>query len=188
MNTPDAVHCAAFLFATMIPAGLVHTAWLRSAWSRPLAIPVDCRVTLRGRRLFGPNKMFRGFVALPLAAGVSFFVASRLTGGPWPLSHRGYVLLGIAAGLGFMLGELPNSFIKRQLDIEPGRAPEKSAAAKWMCLLVDRADSILGMLITIQLLAPVPALTWAIMIGAGAGIHALFSVAMFRLGIKARAL
>jgi hypothetical protein len=187
MTSPNGVQCAVFLIGAMIPAGVAHTAWLKSSWSRPLAIPVDFGMTFRGRRLFGPNKMLRGFVTMPLAAGASFFLASRLVAGPWAISALHYVLVGIAAGLGFMLGELPNSFAKRQLDIEAGRAP-LSGPAKWVCLVVDRADSILGMLVALQLSVPIPALTWAIMLAVGAGIHALFSVAMFFLGVKARAL
>ena len=41
----------------------------------------------------------------------------------------GYAALGAWAGLGFMLGELPNSFVKRQLDVAPGMAPRGRAGA-----------------------------------------------------------
>jgi hypothetical protein len=44
------------------------------------------------------------------------------------------------------------------------------------------------MLLAMQLRVPVPGLTWIILLAAGAVIHALFSFAMFQLGIKARAL
>ena len=53
-------------------------------------------------------------------------VGSRTDSGRCPSS--GYAALGAWAGLGFMLGELPNSFVKRQLDVAPGQAPRGRAA------------------------------------------------------------
>jgi CDP-2,3-bis-(O-geranylgeranyl)-sn-glycerol synthase len=186
MEIPDGTSCALFTIAAMIPAGCLHTLWLKSAWSKPFAIPIDMGRTFRGRRIFGANKMLRGFMMIAPASGVSFLLLSRFVPGPWPLTGWQYASLGFSAGLGFMLGELPNSFIKRQLDIRPGSAPQ--GIAKWIVLLADRTDSIIGMLLLMQLHVPVPGQTWIVLLGAGAAIHALFSFAMFHLGIKARAL
>jgi hypothetical protein len=186
METPDAISCAVFIIAALIPAGCLHTLWLKSAWAKPFAIPIDLGRTFRGRRFFGANKMFRGFMMMAPASAASFFLLSRFMPGPWPLSGWQYANLGFSAGLGFMLGELPNSFVKRQLDIRPGAAPR--GIAKWIFLLVDRTDSIIGMLLMMQIQVPVPGQTWIVLLVAGAAIHALFSFAMFHLGIKARAL
>src|SRR5262249_42595226 len=118
---------------------------------------------------------------------VSFLLLSKFFETPWPLTALQYAGLGAIAGLGFMLGELPNSFMKRQLGIAPGQAPD-SAAARVACFLIDHTDSIFGMLITLRLLVPVPWLTWIVVLGAGACVHATFSIAMFYLRIKARPL
>ena len=63
------------------------------------------------------------------ATGVSFAVLAGLLGGApsgptglWPISSTDYGLLGMWTGFGFMLGELPNSFVKRQFGIAPGHA------------------------------------------------------------------
>ena len=104
----------------------------------------------------------------------------------WQLSARGYAVLGAWAGLGFMLGELPNSFVKRQLDIAPGRAPRGRAAAL-ASFIVDRLDSIVGMLLAIALAAPTPWLTWAFVIVIGPAVHFAFSVLLYRIGVKERA-
>jgi CDP-2,3-bis-(O-geranylgeranyl)-sn-glycerol synthase len=186
MEIPDGISCAIFTITALVPVGCLHTLWLKSAWAKPFAIPIDLGRTFRGRRIFGANKMFRGFMIMTPASGASFFLLSRFVPGPWPLTGWQYVSLGSLAGLGFMLGELPNSFVKRQLDILPGAAPQ--GFAKWAFLFADRADSIIGMLLAMQLRVPVPGLTWIILLAAGAVIHALFSFAMFQLGIKARAL
>src|SRR4026209_2443864 len=109
MSAPDGMDCAMFLIGAFIPAGVLHTAWLRSSWSHRLAIPLDFGRKLRGRRIFGSNKMLRGVVMIVPGSGVSFLLLSTLLRGPWPLSSLQYAALGTFAGLGFMLGELPNS-------------------------------------------------------------------------------
>jgi hypothetical protein len=103
----------------------------------------------------------------------------------WPLTIAGYAALGAWAGLGFMLGELPNSFVKRQLDIAPGMAPRGTLAAIGT-FVVDRVDSILGMLAFVSIATPTPWLTWGYALFIGPGIHLAFSVLLHRLGVKAR--
>ena len=188
---PDPLACALFLIATLTLAGLLHTAWMRSPVSRRFAIPLDGGSTIRGRRLFGDNKTVRGFLAMVPGAGLTFFSLALMIGpgrtsdALWALSPLGYAALGIWAGLGFMLGELPNSFVKRQLDIAPGQPPHGRLAAL-ACFVVDRLDSIVGMLAAVSLTVPTSWLTWIYVIIFGPAIHWSFSVLLFRLGVKAR--
>jgi hypothetical protein len=185
---------ALFIIVAMTAAGLVHSSWLASRWSRRLLVPLDGGASLRGRRLFGDNKTVRGFVVMIPAATLSFCALSMilLTLSPslaaslWPLSPAGYAALGAWAGLGFMLGELPNSFVKRQLDIAPGSAPRGRIAAA-VSFAVDRLDSIVGMLAAISIGAPTPGVTWLYVIAFGPAIHFVFSVLLYRLGVKERA-
>src|SRR5205814_475459 len=112
--------------------------------------PIDDGATFRGRRLFGDNKTWRGVacaVAGGVACAVAGGVACAVAGGVacavagclatvavqkdvvgdnagiiavLPYSKVNVVLLGLALGGGATLGELPNSFVKRQLGIPPG--------------------------------------------------------------------
>jgi CDP-2,3-bis-(O-geranylgeranyl)-sn-glycerol synthase len=182
---PDAVTCAIFLLLAFTLAGFAQTAWFRHPWSRACAAPIDGGLTLRGRRLFGDNKTLRGFVVMVPAAAAAFALLSTVMR-VWPLSMPQYALLGAWAGLGFMAGELPNSFVKRQLDIAPGHAAG-SVVATAMHFLIDRIDSGIGMLAALAVVVPVPWQTWAIVLLVGPAIHWSFSLLMFRLGVKARA-
>lgn len=103
----------------------------------------------------------------------------------WDLSVWGYGLLGLWAGLGFMLGELPNSFIKRQLDVEPGAAPPYGFR-RYLFTVVDRVDSILGLLLFMHLLVGLNALTWLLVLLIGPLVHLGFSAILYRLKVKAR--
>lgn len=192
---PQALPCAVFLVAAMSLAGVAHALWLRSRLSLRLGAPVDLHMTWRGRRLFGPNKTWRGFVVMPAAAGAAFWLGGALrpalpawlSSGMWDLAPFDYAGLGIACGLAFMLAELPNSFVKRQLDVAPGMAPRGRTLAA-VFFVVDRVDSVLGVLIAVTLLLPLDPATWAWVLLLGPGIHWLFSLWLYRLKIKARPL
>ena len=192
-TAPDPAACAVFLVAAFTLAGVCQTAWLALPMSRRFAIPLDGGRTFRGQRLFGANKTLRGFVIMVPATGVSFAVLAGVPGrlpsslaGPWPVSSADYALLGMWAGLGFMLGELPNSFVKRQLGVAPGDAA-KAVYTRPLFLVLDRVDSILGMLLALAIAVPVPWPTCAYVLIVGSLLHGSFSMVLFRLGGKARA-
>jgi CDP-2,3-bis-(O-geranylgeranyl)-sn-glycerol synthase len=194
MNT-EAIVRAVFLVLAMSMAGTLHVLWLRSRISQLFAWPVDGGTMFRGRRLFGANKQLRGFMVLPPAAAASFVLLSTLFGampvfisdGLWPLSALQYSGLGFSCGLAFMLAELPNSFTKRQCDIAPGQAPTHRGY-RWVVLFVDRLDSVLGVLLVASLMVPVSVITWLLVLVIGPAMHAVFSIVLHALGIKARAL
>jgi CDP-archaeol synthase len=195
--TPDAdppgspLACAVFLVVAFTLAGLAHAFWLRSWLAAPLRVPLDGRRTFRGRRVLGDNKTWGGFVVMVPAVGAAFLVLSLLR--PWPIAGSGlwglapgaFGLLGCCVGFGFMAGELPNSFCKRQLGIAPGMAPARPLA-RAACLLIDRLDSIAGGLLVLTLLVPTPWLTCVWVLAVGPGMHGLFSVLLYRLGVKGR--
>ena len=191
--TPDPFACALFLTVVFVLAGLAHSAWLRTAASRRLLIPLDGGALFRGRRVFGANKTIRGFVVIVPAAGAAFAglhlmlarLAPSLAADLWHLDTAGYAALGVLAGLGFMLGELPNSFVKRQLDVAPGMAPPGRVGIA-IASVVDRIDSIVGMLIVLSVAAATPWMTWIYVLLIGPGIHLAFSALLYRLGVKAR--
>ena len=94
-------------------------------------------------------------VALPLVASVLDRVLPSPSG-LWPLGPSGYAALGAWSALGFMLGELPNSFVKRQLDIAPGETGP--GGGRWQ-LAADRLDSGVGLLLAASLVVHVPVIT-----------------------------
>jgi CDP-2,3-bis-(O-geranylgeranyl)-sn-glycerol synthase len=186
----DPVACGWFLLFAFVFAGAAQTAWFTSAASHRFAQPLDAGLTLRGRRLFGENKTLRGFVVMVPASSAGFALLAMLVGDPvalglWTLSVPGYALAGAVAGFGFMAGELPNSFVKRQLDIAPGGAPRGPLASASQ-FAVDRLDSGIGMLLALSLFVAVPWRTVAVVLIVGSFIHWTFSVVMFRLGLKPR--
>ncbi len=188
--TLSAAACAWFLLGAFVLAGMAQTAWFAAPLSRRFSGPIDGGATFRGRRVFGAHKTLRGFVVMVPAAAASFAAIAGAVGDPagaglWPLTIAGYAGLGACAGLGFMAGELPNSFLKRQLGIRPGEGPRHPAGAA-MQFLADRLDSGIGMLLAVSAMAATPAVTWLLVLSIGPSIHWAFSVLMFHLGLKTR--
>jgi CDP-archaeol synthase len=191
--TLDPAACAAFLIAAFTLAGVGQTLWLASPMSHRFARPIDLGRTFRGRRLLGANKTLRGFVMMVPMTGFAFGALAGALGrapsrlaGLWPGSTGLYVLLGMWTGFGFMFGELPNAFVKRQLGIAPGTAAT-TALGRPLFFALDRLDSILGMLMALAIVVPVPWLTCVYVLLVGPALHASFSALLFRLGGKGRA-
>ncbi len=193
MVAPAALPCAVFLLLAIGLAGVAHVLWLRSSWSKPFALPLDGGLHWRGQRLFGANKMWRGLMVMPPASAATFalFAARReylpewLADGIWALPPAQLAVAGFVCGLVFMLAELPNSFFKRQLGIEPGAAPAQPAL-RWLCLLIDRSDSTLGVLLALSIMLPLYPMAWVWVLLLGSGLHWLFSIWLYRLKIKRR--
>ena len=186
----DPLACALFLITALVLAGFAQTAWFKTPMSGRFAVPLDAGITLRGRRLLGAHKTLRGFVVMVPATAVAFAALALATGNPeaaglWPLTTWHYAWLGAWAAFGFMAGELPNSFAKRQLGIAPGGIGT-SSKGRFIQLAVDRLDSPTGMLAALSVVVSIPALTWAIALLVGPMLHGFFSFLMFHLGLKAR--
>jgi CDP-2,3-bis-(O-geranylgeranyl)-sn-glycerol synthase len=194
LNSPDPLLCSIFLVSAFFTAGLLQTLWLRSGVSRHFAIPVDGGRTIAGRRVFGDNKTWRGFVMMvPAVGGVFMFFgflrtlgSSALADRLWSISIVEYGLLGCWVGFWFMAAELPNSFVKRWLGIQPGAAP----IHRWgrsVCFVVDQFDSIAGGLLALAVVVPTPLLTWLYILAIGPALHWWFNLLLFLLGMKTRA-
>lgn len=99
---------------------------LRFDLCRWLKRPIDGGRTFRGRRLFGDGKTWRGVVVAVVVSIASVAIQKHLLRGApeWlcvvDYTHTNAATFGTAMGAGAMLGELPNSFVKRRLDIARG--------------------------------------------------------------------
>ena len=126
----------------------LHGLCIRFGWGAGLAVPIDGGAMLRGRRLFGDNKTYRGIFAVAIGTGLGFLaLAHVLAGHEWrhlgrvPCGGRAF-LFGLAVGAAAMLAELPNSALKRQLAIPAGAQGEGSRRLVFHVL--DQVDVLVG--------------------------------------------
>lgn len=194
MRQPDPFILTVFLLAAFVFAGAFQAMWLYSRFAKRFSKPIDGGRTYRGKRVFGDNKTWRGFMVMVPAVGCAFVLLSLLRrclpieyqNGLWPISFWAYAMSGCWAGFGFMVGELPNSFLKRQLGVGPGQTP-RQRWARFVCFLLDQVDSIFGALLALSIVLPVPIITWILLLILGTVIHWLFNLVLFLVGAKAQA-
>lgn len=150
LTSPSALLIALLLSALpAVIAGGAHMAVVRlGVWPR-LARPLDGGRRWRGRRLFGDNKTWRGLVSMVLfSIAGTYALVALLAAAPrlepynvLDFQAHGAPFYGLLYGLGYSLFELPNSFLKRRLDIRPGEA------GALLHVLLDQADSVFGCLL-----------------------------------------
>ena len=164
------------LYLTLMPvilAGVANMIFCKSSLLDSVNQPIDAgRLLGDGRRLFGANKTWKGFwgmVVWGLLAQLiwSFFLARQpdleklhLIYAHCPNKLATNFPLGILLGLAYVVFELPNSYLKRRLDISPGKTAKD--AWKYPFILLDQIDSLIGILLVLHLYI---SLDWAQVIG-----------------------
>lgn len=182
---------ALVLALPVVLGGLLHVAAIKvRLWPGLAAIPLDGGLVLRGRRVFGANKTLRGAVVMVLATALSSWGCAALGLGPvvLPIQTASPLVWGALLGAGYIAGELPNSFLKRQLDIAPGAA---APAGRWwqrpLFWVIDQLDFLAGIVVvTASAGQPLP-VDVAITLGVIALVlHPLIAGLMVLLGLKSR--
>jgi hypothetical protein len=126
---------AVYLFSPLFVAAALSGVVLRFDLLPALRRPLDGGATLGGRRVFGDNKTLRGLLVgvVGATAGVlaqRYLVGARAGGvALLDYEHVHPVALGAAIGGGAILGELPNSFVKRRVGVAPGAAGKGALGA-----------------------------------------------------------
>jgi CDP-diglyceride synthetase len=114
-------------------------------------MPIDGGATVRGRRLFGDNKTWRGAVVTITTMTVTAWALAKIHACCFPLptlvpfAETHPVAWGLLLGTGYILGELPNSFVKRQIGIGPGASGTGFTGRLFW--VIDQLDSLAGMLL-----------------------------------------
>ena len=97
---------------------------------------------------FGPNKTWRGFILVPLLNIIFLLLFNAL----FNLNLSNVISLGFFLGLAYVVFELPNSFIKRKLNIKAG---DTAANKNYIFMLVDKTDSAFGITLVYYLMSSI---------------------------------
>ena len=149
------------IFIPIVLTTTAHMFVVKFDWFSFLKRPIS-------RYLFGENKTWRGFLFV-------IIVNALLMGA------IGYAKLGAFLGLGYVLFELPKSFMKRRLGIEPGGKANKG---KYFFMTIDRLDSAAGVVIFYYLMFPLSPMKIILYILLGMLIHLSFSSTLYFLKVK----
>lgn len=81
-------------------------------------------------------------------------------------------------GFAYILFELPNSFVKRRLKIEPGKTKN------WISYIVDQIDSIIGVTIILMFFTYMPWYRFFLYILLGAITHSVINLILYFLKLR----
>ena len=171
---------AEWVFLPVVGMPVAHGPVLSLDLLRALKRPISARA-------FGANKTWRGALVM---GGGTFLAALALDRVPayrerLPPEVRaaGPVRVGALLGLAVVAGELPNSFVKRQLDVRPGEAARGTIGL--VLYLVDQVDLLVGAWLAFALILDVRLVwvLWSVVIVAV--VHQLLTTVTYALGMRA---
>ena len=177
---------ARWVLLPAIGAAIAHAPVLRFDLFRGLARPIDGGRTFRGRRVLGDNKTWRGAAFMGsgvLASAVALHrtpaYRARL---PAELRALPPGTFGAALALGTVVGEFPNSFLKRQLGIDPGT--QRRSLAGVALSVFDQGDFTLGVWLALRRFWT-PSVRQALdAFAAVAAVHAVINVIGYAIGAR----
>ncbi|MFA5658618.1 MAG: CDP-archaeol synthase [Oscillospiraceae bacterium] len=186
------------MYITLLPAilaGILNMIWCRLPVLTTINVPIDFRKNFSdGKRIFGDNKTWRGFVGMMLLGCICAVLWGFLCDTNEHLTAHNYfyarydntfsynIIIGLLIGLSYALFELPNSFIKRRLNIVPGKT--HSGILKIFFIFFDQADSLFGCVLIICIFYPMTLWFYMLYVFIGAATHIVINTLLYFCGLR----
>lgn len=185
------------MYLTMSPliaGGIVNMLFTKTAFYQKHKTPIDRgRLWKDGKRLLGDNKTWIGLVSM-----VAFCTVFQILCGwvchlfSWNEMNDLYrsnpntiwfnALFGAIVGFVYMLCELPNSFIKRRLQIAPGRTGKGLIGIVFF--LIDQIDSLVGVMLVLFLVTDISIAKYFAYILLGALTHIAVNLLLYAVKVR----
>jgi len=181
----------AWMITPVLLAGFGQVVVLKTGLLPGLAAPLDRGLHWRGKPLLGPRKTWRGVIIMTTLSALVARAQAEAAGrserlravSPFDYQRINPWLLGFVLGLGYCIAELPNSFVKRRLNVAPAGTAERWA---WLQYLVDQSDSVAGCLVALRLFYKPSGLETCLSFASGLGLHVGVDQLMHAWGVKRR--
>lgn len=157
------------MYITMLPvilAGILNMVCVKQKWFKKYAKPLDRNAVLKdGKRIFGDNKTDFGIITMIICSVITHIIWGYIcsvwsTGRELNQLYKVYennicfnLALGWIMGVAYMIFELPNSFIKRRLEIPDGKTLNGVKGKIFM--VVDQVDSLFGVIAVLAFVSPI---------------------------------
>ncbi len=175
MSISQTIVVAAYLTLPLVVGGILHMITVKTDLLAFAKIPVNATA-------FGANKTWRGFLVMSFGTAFATFVIGRLETTPLAVfaGPQG-IPLGFLLGFAYALFELPNSYLKRRMGIQPGELPREK---RWLFFALDHTDSLLGCTLVYFLWRPdlLPSIVGFFFLGPT--IHTLVNLVLYALRIR----
>lgn len=186
------------MYITMMPvilAGISNMIVVKRKWFKKRATPIDNGKALKdGKRVFGSNKTWLGFWTM-----VGCSIITHIVWGLWCKHFEGLqdrnqlylyygntllynAIVGAVMGIAYMVFELPNSFIKRRLDIADGKT-EKGLKGK-LFFVIDQLDSMFGVILVLAVVSKISFWQYINYVLLGGLTHICVNLVLYKLKIR----
>jgi CDP-diglyceride synthetase len=168
-----------FIFPLLL-AGLVHhLIIIKYNLFSFLSKPIDNNTNYKGKPLFGKSKTWRGFIIVPILSSIGSIIISYII----PIqTNLPPFLVGLLLGFGYAIAELPNSFIKRRLNIQAG---EKTYNKFFNFFLIfDQIDSVIGSILVLLFIYPASLTLCLLILIIGGLLHLFVDLYLYKYGYK----
>jgi len=176
-----------------ILAGIVNSIFCKLNVFNSLKKPLDFNKKIKGKRIFGDNKTWKGLIGyiffniiFMVLVGIIYKACNIEKLNFFYINHNNTllfnILVGALLGLFYALFELPNSFMKRRLDIKPGKTIK--GPKKYFFIFLDQADSVFGVALVVWMLYPIGLKVYLLYILVGAVTHLLINMLLYALHLR----
>lgn len=169
--------------------------YTKTEFYRNHRFPIDGgRNFFDGRRIFGNNKTWAGFWGMVFFGAIFQLFWGVICYAIKPLGNINELYYnysnnpafnltaGAIFGFAYAIFELPNSFIKRRLDIAPGKT---SGGVKGVFFfIIDQIDSLIGVVMVLNLLSEMSFAKYWLYIFLGALTHIIVNLILYALKIR----
>ena len=185
------------IYITMMPlifAGIFNMIFTKTNLYKKNKFPIDFgRNFVDGKRLFGDNKTYIGFISM-----IVFCLIFQVIWGIicckfefenfnelyliYSNTIHFNILVGLLFGFTYMICELPNSFIKRRINIVPGKTDKGLKGV--IFFVIDQIDSLIGVFFVLMLLNGMSFSRYLLYLLVGAVTHILINLLLYGLRIR----
>lgn len=185
------------MYFTMLPVilgGIANMIFVKTPLFRKFKKPIDLgKCTKDGKRILGDNKTWFGFLSMIVFVGI-FQLGIGYVSEKCSLNHLNEFynlhnntmfynfVVGFSLGFVYMIFELPNSFIKRRIDIPSGKTV--SGFKGVLFFIVDQIDSLVGVMFVLYLLSDISFGRYLAYVGVGGLTHIVINLLLKLLKIR----
>lgn len=179
----------------VILGSIFNTFFLKTHLFQAINKPIDNNIILKdGKRLFGQNKTWRGFVGMVFFSSICVMLwgllgklipdiqNNNLLYANYENSFLYNIVIGGLLGLAYGIFELPNSFLKRRVGIQPGKS--RISALGIIFVIYDQIDSLFGCVLVISFVHPMSIVYYFSYVLLGGGIHISMSYVFYLLKLR----
>ncbi len=185
------------MYITMMPlllGGIFNMVFTKTKLYKKYKYPIDCgRNWIDNKRIFGDNKTIIGFISMVVFCTLFQIIWGFICAKTGLSTQNAFyiiysntfvynLLIGFLIGILYMLFELPNSFIKRRLNIVPGLT--KKGLIGTLFFFIDQIDSLAGVFLLLILFSDVSFFTYLAYLFVGAFTHISVNLILFSLKIR----